>query len=178
MFVGASRVVAAILMTIEQIGFFKSMVIVLVGLCVWEFWLGPGPDYTVKDAQATEADQAVVDKAFAALRGHCKGIERNWSQFETKDASYYRENGDYRFERYGWSETVRFSLKLRDDARLQNPRANGQTLHFVVGGGTHPGVTASKTWTKELCGLRTDRDQDEFASIPAMARAFEAPPPK
>tara|TARA_R110000787_G_scaffold8948_21_gene31051 strand:- start:70 stop:567 length:498 start_codon:yes stop_codon:yes gene_type:complete len=151
-----------------------TMLLMIGGAVAFALWPGEkSREYTLSIGPETSAKgRAVVEGAFKVLVRNCEGIGRYWPSFAAAEAVYYEGNRDYRAERYGWSELARFRFQIKEEPQMGLTAASGHTLHLVAGAGRLPGVTATKTWTKELCGMAVSTDDDQWRSIPAMADAF------
>jgi hypothetical protein len=75
---------------------------------------------------------------------------------------------DYTFEDYGWKKEIYIEIKLKDKTSLPREwRADGQTLHFIIGSGTSPGVIAKKDVSQLFADMPVESG-DSFVSLPDM----------
>ncbi len=68
----------------------------------------------------------------------------------------------YRQEEYGWTTELDVEIKIKDNMNIKVGKylLDGQTLHYFIGGGIHPGVEILKSESAIFIGIEEDKIKD------------------
>lgn len=115
-----------------------------------------------------------IQKAGDLLLKACPGILIAWTDIESANAQYIKENYlAMTDERYGWKQAIVFTFKVKDDTRVlpDELRIWGHTVEYILGAGNNPGVATIKTEGQLLCGKMRPSTNGSigFLSIADMA---------
>lgn len=126
----------------------------LVALIAIGIWLLP-PHIPVSDkVQGADRDMAV--KAAVLLLEKCPAIAQHWDDFKKIEAdimpAYWAENMGLAAS-HGWGRTIRVVAAVKDDP-VTIPAgwaAARHNLFFHMGGGSNPGIEATKKQARLFC---------------------------
>jgi hypothetical protein len=121
---------------------------------------------------ASYPDRSTIDEALALFVRSCAPLTTEyWVDVVSATASVYSETYDKaRLERYGWRREIEVAILIKDHPAVIPRRFDvaSQTIHFVLGGGTSPGILGSKNG-QALCEMGAARGAEGFKSVPALA---------
>jgi hypothetical protein len=114
----------------------------------------------------------VVDEALSTFMRICAPLTTDyWRDVVSATATVFNETySKVRLERYGWRREIAIAVLINDHPTVIPRKFDvaSHTLHFALGGGTSPGIVASKT-AQALCGLGSPGREDVFRSVPELA---------
>lgn len=121
---------------------------------------------------ASYPDRSTIDEALALFVRSCAPLTTEyWVDVVSATATVYSETYDKaRRERYGWRREIEIAILIKDHPAVIPRRFDvaSHTIHFVLGGGTSPGIVGSQDG-QVLCGMGAARDAEGFKSVPALA---------
>ena len=93
------------------------------------------------------------------------------SAIQSIDADFSSSGMNYTAEEYGWSKEIYLMIKLKEKTNLPGSwqKANGQTLHYILGGGPNAGVIAKKDVSQYFADMPIDESADSFIPMPELA---------
>lgn len=97
----------------------------------------------------------ILNVALDMLKKQCVHIKNYTAGSETITLHLYRDNHDYREQKYGWDDEILVEIAVPDNADIPAEMA-GQTLHYYIGKGRRPGITMNKPQEKLLCNVEDD----------------------
>jgi len=119
-------------------------------------------EYTVKNQEQVIAFIQLLFSDLPVMRNYISDIE--FIRPTLMDLGEY----DYTFEDYGWKKQIYIEIKLKEKTNLPREwRADGQTLHFIIGSGDAPGVIAKKKVSQLFADMPVESG-DSFVSLPNM----------
>ena len=101
------------------------------------------------------ASIAMLNAALDLLKKRCIHIKNYTAGGETITLHLYRNNHDYREQKYGWDDEILVEIAVPDNADIPAEMA-GQTLYYYMGKGKRPGITMNKSQEKLLCNVEND----------------------
>lgn len=119
------------------------------------------------DGQYSEADIQTMKRAYAVLLKECPPLARK-GNVESVRAAYTQPFNPDRTTMYGWRREIRFLVKIMGWPHQEMMPGAGRLLHIGMGGGTRPGIVASKDGSKIACRLPKRPGHDTFRPVPAL----------
>jgi hypothetical protein len=121
---------------------------------------------------ASYPDRATIEEALAIFVRSCAPLTTEyWVDVVSATATVYSETYEKaRLDRYGWRREIGIAILIKDHPAVI-PRAfdvAAHTVHFVLGGGSSPGIIGSKNG-QALCGMGAARGVVGFKPVPALA---------
>ena len=121
---------------------------------------------------ASYPDRSTIDEALALFVRSCAPLTTEyWVDVVSATATVYSETYDKaRLERYGWRREIEVAILIKDHPAVIPRRFDvaSHTIHFVLGGGTSPGILGSKNG-QVLCNMGAARSAEGFKSVPGLA---------
>lgn len=119
--------------------------------------------------------QDQIDEAVLQLRYVCQPLGgAMWNDLRDIE-TVVDENPPDHYKRKGWKKSITLRVRVADDPTFipkSSPLTGaipGHRLYFGIGGGKNPGVFASKSVTKFLCGFPGEHNgNDVFVPIPNL----------
>jgi len=120
----------------------------------------------------------IARKGARAIMRECVPLQRCKQDIEYIDSAMNWEPSYSSVrEWFGWGHTVQVDVKIKDRATCRDTktyRAQGHTLHYIIGSGEQPGIFGNKEQTRRMCGLDpntgwkglTDPDEFDLSSAP------------
>jgi hypothetical protein len=143
------------------------LALMIIGLLV------PTPElkYSLERKSDAVSDEVVKD-VVRIFQENCKPLmDKYHRDIEHVSVTVYRQYpGDFVYDTYGWENQIEISVKIAEDpSRIPSSyEAGGHTLHFVMGGGAHPGFFTFKR--PALCGLQeVSPKKNVFSSVPELS---------
>ena len=131
----------------------------------------PPTTLTVKAGNYTPED---AKTALDIVRKNCPLLDSAWDDVASVEVEVFEEFAAHRSSK-GWKHTVGLRIRLSDNplrmrALDEKYGAAGHVLHYALGGGTMPGMFATKRISQALCGLEvSESGADVFAAVPELS---------
>jgi len=119
----------------------------------------------------TGTDNSEVKKYIILFINNRPRMKVNVSAIESIDANFYElHNDDLTAEEYGRTKEIYLRVKLKQQTNLPGrwQIANGQTLHYYLGGGLNAGVFALKDVSQYFADMPINKDEGTFILMPEL----------